>query len=73
MGGQLLARPGETGIGHVAEGERFTGVFGKTAQALAHGGGGGQVGIAQAEVIDVRAFNWPPASNMRRIQEAFSR
>ena len=39
MGGQLFARPGETGIGHVAESERFTGMFGKTAQALAHGGG----------------------------------
>ena len=57
VGGQLFARPGVAAVGHVAKGERFTRMLGKGGQALGHSGRSGQVGVAEAEVIDlVRAI-----------------
>ncbi len=53
MGGQFLAQPGKAAIGHVAEGKGLVRVRGEVAQPLGHGGRRGQIGIAQAEIIDI--------------------
>ena len=53
VGGQLFAQPGKAAVGHIAEGKGLARVLGEIAQPFSHGGRGGQVGIAQAEIVDI--------------------